>query len=200
MQRLVFSMSSTLDPDASLFTHCNRYGNSGGAKALECRITSDKYKELARETLSSKFDVDESKGVRKFYINPNAKYTLVSYSDKHKCFKYNVPIYDGGYYMMTKDGQMVLYCWYVIEFNDDYIIIHYESHSPISMPAKGHNGNMIIDCEVIDEYTGEKGMARGATFITYDECNMYIDTRNVVELGKIPPGTDVDIKVPSTSK
>lgn len=188
-ERLVFSMKSTLDKEQNLLLDTDPWSNESDlAEAMRSRIRKTSLQQV-KEVLSSKFDVDEEQGVSQFYVNPSADYMLELYEHRGYCGTANIPVADGGFSMKTKDGGMVLYCWYGIEFESGISLLHYISHSPIYLD----DDVIIIDCEVIDETTARTGTARGIMFISQDEEQMYVDTRNVIALGCAPP--DVRLSV-----
>jgi len=198
-ETLLFRMRSTLDPGEEFFLHKSPWNRcSGVERSIESRIEKTTHKTVV-ETIASRFDVDKEKGVSRFYVNPKAGYTLSLFDIEGACYTENKKVADAGYSMMTKDGGMVLYCWYGIEHGkNDYQIIHYISHSPIYLPrvmkgTKGE-GNLVIDCEIIDEQTGKKGTARGTMHIKRDNNGLHLDTRNVLILGEEPIGVDIEIK------
>jgi hypothetical protein len=188
-ERLVFSMKSTIDKEQGLLLDTDPWSSDSElANAMRSRIHKTSLQQV-EDVLSSKFDVDEEQGVSHFYVNPAADYMLELYEHRGYCGTANIPVADGGFSMKTKDGGMVLYCWYGIEFDDGITLIHYISHSPIYLD----DDVIVIDCEVIDEKTARTGTARGTTFLLQEDDKIHVDTRNVIALGCAPPGVRLSV-------
>jgi hypothetical protein len=188
-ERLVFSMKSTVDKEQGLLLDSDPWSNDSAlANAMRSRIRKTSLQHV-KDVLSAKFDVDEEQGVSQFYINPSADYMLELYEHRGYCGTANIPVADGGFSMKTKDGGMVLYCWYGVEFESGISLLHYISHSPIYLD----DDVIVIDCEVIDEATARTGTARGVTFLSQEGAQMHVDTRNVIALGCAPPGVRLSV-------